>query len=116
MERISAFFTIFGKHKYLITATLGVLFVVFIGQNSLLRSMELQYEISDLKKEIEQYNKVYENDKQQLRDLERDPRNIERIARERYFMKTDDEDIFVLSTDPRTVNVLPTNNDDETTD
>lgn len=115
MEKISAFFTNVGKHKYLITALLGLLFVVFIGQNSLLHSIELQYEISDLKKEIEQYNKVYENDKQQLRDLERDPRNIERIARERYFMKTDDEDIFVLSTDPRSVNILPTETD-ETTD
>ena len=31
----------------------------------------------------------------------------EKIARERYFMKADDEDIFVLSTD------LPKNNDEE---
>ena len=27
------------------------------------------------------------------------PRYIEKIARERYFMKADDEDIFVISTD-----------------
>lgn len=40
-------------------------------------------------------------------------RAYERIARERYFMKADDEDIFVLSTD------LPNNDneqDNETTE
>ena len=31
--------------------------------------------------------------------LDSDPKAIEKIARERYFMKTDDEDIFVLSDD-----------------
>ena len=32
-----------------------------------------------------------------IRDLERNQKAIEKVARERYFMKTDDEDIFVLS-------------------
>ena len=34
-----------------------------------------------------------------LRELETNPKAIEKIARERYFMKADDEDIFVLSDD-----------------
>jgi putative septum formation initiator-related protein len=31
--------------------------------------------------------------------LKRDPKAVARIARERYFMKADNEDIFVLSDD-----------------
>jgi cell division protein FtsB len=31
--------------------------------------------------------------------LEDNPKEIEKIARERYFMKAEDEDIFVLSDD-----------------
>ena len=33
--------------------------------------------------------------------INRNPKNMERIARQRYFMKHDDEDIFVLSDDVR---------------
>ena len=35
--------------------------------------------------------------------LESNPKAIEKIARERYFMKADDEDIFVLSDDPKSM-------------
>ena len=36
---------------------------------------------------------------QQLKELKTDPKAIARVARERYFMKADNEDIFVLSDD-----------------
>lgn len=90
-----------SKYKYVITFVIGILIVGFVDENSIYKRMMLQYEILDLKTEIEEYTKVYEGDKQQLRDLARNPKNISRIARERYFMKADDEDIFVLSTDTR---------------
>ena len=35
--------------------------------------------------------------------LDSNPKAIEKIARERYFMKADDEDIFVLSDDQNTL-------------
>ena len=109
----TALYSILSRYKYLITFIIGIFIVRFADSNSLYHRVLLQYEIQDLKSEIEQYTKIYEDDKSQLRDLERDPRNIERIARERYFMKTDDEDIFVLSTDPRSINDFPTNKSDE---
>ena len=56
-------------------------------------------EIEDLKEQIAQYNKVHEKDAKALRELKHNPRAIEKIAREKYFMKTDDEDVFVLSDD-----------------
>ena len=42
------------------------------------------------------FNAAYERDKAKIRELDRNPKAMEKIARERYFMKTDDEDIFVL--------------------
>ena len=85
-----------SKYKYPITIITGTLLVGVVGDNSFLHMAELHFEIKDLNDEIESYNKLYEDNLQQLRDLERDPRNISRVAREKYFMKTDDEDIFVL--------------------
>ena len=48
----------------------------------------------------------------QIRELNHNPKAMERIARERYFMKHEDEDIFVLSDDDR--EFQPLANDDET--
>ena len=39
---------------------------------------------------------------QTLKELKHNPKAITKIARERYFMKADDEDIFVLSDDDKT--------------
>lgn len=116
MSKISRLFAFLSKYKYYIVITIGVILVGFVGDNSVYRSLVLQYEIMDLNSEIDKYSKVYEADKQQLRDLERDPRNIERIARERYFMKAENEDIFVLSTDPRNTGDMPNGNENEETE
>jgi cell division protein FtsB len=57
--------------------------------------------ISELEQEIDHYEKLDQRNKQRIRELQKDPKAIEKIARERYFMKADDEDIFVLSDDDR---------------
>lgn len=114
MDKVSFLYGIVSRYKYYIVLVIGFLTVGFVGDNSIYRSLVLKYEIYDLQSEIEKYNKVYEADKQQLRDLERNPKNIERIARERYFMKAEDEDIFVLSSDPRTTNNEMTSEDETT--
>lgn len=100
MEKISRLWGYLSRYKYLLTTVVGIVIVGFADQNSFYRRMVLEYEIMDLRSEIERYDKAYKADSRQLRALERNPRNIERVARERYFMKTDDEDIYVLSTDP----------------
>lgn len=116
MDKVSFLYNFLSKYKYYLVIVIGVVFVGFVGENSIYRSIVLHFEIVDLKTEVDKYTKIYEMDKNQLRDLERNPKNIERIARERYFMKTDDEDIFVLSTDPSNINELTNEATDETVD
>ena len=50
-----------------------------------------------MERQIEMYKSRHEADSKLLRELRNDPKTIERIARERYFMKSADEDIYVLS-------------------
>lgn len=57
--------------------------------------------------EIKKYTARYQADTKLLREMRVDPKAYQKIARENYFMKADDEDIFVLSTD------LPNNNNEE---
>ena len=85
-----------GHYKYLIVIVLGTIMVGVVGNNSFRKRIQYELQIGDLKDEIERYNA------QKLQELTRNPKAIEKVARERYFMKTDDEDIFVLSDDQTT--------------
>lgn len=111
MSRLYSIWNIIGHNKYWIVTIFGVLIVGFIDENSLLKHARNRMLIRDLNKQIETYNERYEHDEGQLKELQRDPRAITKIAREKYFMKADDEDIFVLSDDERTLT-----NDNETTE
>lgn len=101
----------FSHYKYVIVTVLGILVVGFIDDNSFVKRIQYKLKVSDLKAEIETYNERNERYKAQLKELEKDPRSIEKIAREKYFMKQDDEDIFVLSDDYLLDKDLDTNNE-----
>jgi len=87
------------RYKYGIVIIVGTLVVGVLDENSFRTRIMQGLRISDLKEEIDTYNKQNEEDTKKLHELRRDPRTIEKIARERYFMKADDEDIYVLSDD-----------------
>ena len=97
MGKANNIWSYFSRHKYLITIVLGVLLIGLVGENSLLHYMQLQVRLSEVTKELEEYEQQFERDSVRLRALQSNHKGVERIAREKYFMKHPDEDIFVLS-------------------
>jgi len=95
--------------KYAVVCIIGVLLVGFLDENSLLSHFKNRQRIAELSEEKEKYEENFKRDQAQIKELDRNPKAIEKIARERYYMKTDDEDIFVLSDDDRDVKPLETN-------
>lgn len=87
--------------KYAVVCIAGVLIVGFFDENSVWSHLKNLQHISELTEETEKYNADFQRDQAQIRELDKNPKAIEKIARERYFMKADDEDIFVLSDDDR---------------
>ena len=87
--------------KYAVVCIAGVLIVVFFDENSVWSHWKNLQRIDELTEETEKYNADFRRDQAQIRELDKNPKAIEKIARERYFMKADDEDIFVLSDDDR---------------
>ena len=85
--------------KYALVTVFAVVFIGFVDENSVWNHFRNKQTISDLQDEIEEYNKQHEDNQKRIRELDRDPKAMEKIARERYYMKADDEDIFVLSDD-----------------
>ena len=91
--------------KYIVVTVLAVVLIGFVDENSWWRHMRNKIRIDELQEEIDQYTDQYKKDKAQMDMLKRDPKAIEKIARERYFMKADGEDIFVLSDDNQASNI-----------
>ena len=111
-SRLNIILEVISHYKYLITIVVGLLVVGVLDDNSFRKRIQYELQISELEDQIEFYNKQYERDSKNLLEIKKDPKAIEKIARERYFMKADDEDIFVLSTDEQAEK--KTNEDDET--
>ena len=85
--------------KYAVVAIIGGVIVGFLDENSFYSHFKNMQRISELQEETQKYNADYRRDQARIRELDRNPKAMEKIARERYFMKADDEDIFVLSDD-----------------
>ena len=81
----------FFKLKYVIALA--------ILESSLLKRIEQRQEISRLREEIDTYNRKFEEDKKVLNALKHDPEAVRDVARSRYYMKTDNEDIFIVEDD-----------------
>ena len=88
--------------KYIVVTLIGIILIGFVDENSVWHHMSNRQKISDLQEEIDRYTIQNKNDQAQIKMLDSNPKAIKKIARERYFMKADDEDIFVLSDDEKT--------------
>lgn len=86
----------FRYTKYLITIALFVIIVVFVDENSLVNQQERSEEIERLQEEISILKAQYEEDTRKLNSLS-EYDHIVRMAREKYFMKRPDEDVFVVN-------------------
>ena len=99
-DMIKAFFAL-PYVKYALVFVVGVVVIGFVGSNSIWGHFRNKMRISELKEEIEHYEGEYRRDQNQIHQLQSNTKAMEKVARERFFMKTDDEDIFVLSDDQR---------------
>ena len=102
MGKINTIWEYIGRHKYLITTIIGLLLVGVVDEGSLRKYAILNMQINELKAEINQYQEQFERDSTRLDALINTPKGVERVARERYLMKRENEDIFIMSTDQKT--------------
>lgn len=98
-QKLSIIWNYLAHYKYLIVIIAGVLIVGVIDDNSIRQHIKYQIEIATLRSEIEKYRAEYDRDLRILKEMRKGPEAFGKIARERYFMKAGNEDIFVLSTD-----------------
>lgn len=90
--------------KYFVVLVLGIIVVGFLNDNSIRAHLRHVRHIAELEEEKARYEEECARDQAQIHELQHNPKAVERIARERYFMKTDDEDVFILSDDEGVTN------------
>lgn len=77
--------------------TIGFLILTFTaGDSNLYKRYTYDEKIRSLEKEIKHYQKEIEVNSQKLHDLRTDKEGLERFAREEYFMKRANEDVFII--------------------
>ena len=82
-----------------IYATLAFLVVIlFIDQFNLFEQIRLKKSLKDQKQQIEYYEKELSESKQYLNALQKDTATMEKVAREQYLMKRDNEVIYLIET------------------
>jgi cell division protein FtsB len=75
-----------------------VLFVwlCFFDRNDIISEIKLVSKIHHLKAEKTYYEKQTELATEQLKELQTNPANLEKFVREKYLMKKDNEDVYVI--------------------
>ncbi len=80
---------------YVLILTVFVVWMIFFDTNSLLIHLELKREIKKLEKQKEFLQEEIEKDKEVMERLS-DPEELEKFAREQYYLKKKDEEIFII--------------------
>ena len=98
MSRIKDFY---NKYLSRVNAYWLVTIVFFamtfvMGDSSLYKRYTYDEKIRSLEKEIKHYQKEIEINSKKLNDLHTDKEGLERFAREEYFMKKPNEDVYII--------------------
>ncbi len=91
-----AFKSFLYKHKYFLTAGLFVLWMLFFDEYNFFMQRRLEKQIRDTEEKIAFYEKEIKKLSEEYEQLSKNTDAIERYGREHYFLKKDNEDIFVL--------------------
>lgn len=86
----------FFRNKYLLILTAFVSWILLFDSHNLFsRISNLRY-LKKLQKDKEYYQEKIRKDSVELHELQTNKENLEKFARENYYMKKQDEEIFVI--------------------
>ncbi|MFM7645983.1 MAG: FtsB family cell division protein [Sphingomonadales bacterium] len=90
------------KSKYVISLVAFLVVIVFLDKNDLFTQLDRKRELRELQQTKAHYSTQIEAEKKELEQLKNNPATIEKYAREKYLMKRENEDLFLITpkTDP----------------
>ncbi|WP_432673209.1 FtsB family cell division protein [Flavobacterium sp. SM2513] len=85
----------FLSNKYVLVLLFFIVWMLFLDNYSYLYHRLLNQEIDELETNKEYYQNEIDKDKKSIKTL-KNPHQIEKYAREKYYMKKDNEEIYII--------------------
>ncbi|WP_240663413.1 FtsB family cell division protein [Mucilaginibacter limnophilus] len=92
MKRLIALFS----NKFFLVTAAFVVWMIFFDKNDLLSRYEYHQQLQKLKHERDFYQAETDKVTKDLDELSSDPKQLEKFAREKYLMKKDNEDVYMV--------------------
>jgi cell division protein FtsB len=83
-------------NKYFYTGLAFLIWMTFFDQDNFIGQFHLSRTLNDLRSKKEYYLQEIAKNEKKIKLLETDSAYLERFAREKYYMKKDNEDVFVI--------------------
>ena len=83
-------------NKYLLTCLVFAVILTFCGDYSLVGRIRRARQISAMQEEVDAYKQQTEQLKHDIQEVSSSPENLERYAREHYYMHADNEDVYIV--------------------
>ncbi len=87
------------NNKYVIATLIFLAIILFIDQYNIFHQAKSHKKLRKAKKQVEYYENEIDKKQKTLDDLHKDSALMERIAREKYMMKRDNEVIYIIEAD-----------------
>ena len=84
------------KNKYIITLVFFTFWIVFIDDYNLIKQYQLQKNVKALESQKEYYLSKIKEDSTELYHLQNTKEAQEKFAREKFLMKKENEDVFII--------------------
>lgn len=84
------------RKKYVVALIIFFAWIIFFDENSLVSHQKNRQRLNELTEQKEYYREQIIDDRQKLEDLNSGIADLEKFAREQYFMSKPDEDVFVV--------------------
>ena len=86
------------NNRYIYATLVFLLIILFIDQFNLFEQIRLYKSLEDQKQQIEYYEGEITQNKAYLEALQNDTATMEKVAREQYMMKRDNEVVYLIDT------------------
>lgn len=86
----------FMRNQYFIAILIFLVWIVFIDRNNIISQYRLRKQLNNLKQQEQFYINASEQDSIELYKLRNDSAYMEKVGREKYLMKRDSEDIYII--------------------
>jgi hypothetical protein len=84
------------KNKYLIVTIAFLVWMIFFDHNNLILHFQYRNELNDLNKSKKYYQEQIGKTKKEVELMKSNPKWMEKVAREQYLMKRDNEDVYLI--------------------